>query len=181
MKGVEVVSAELSPEISPVIILEDNTTEWQFLQAVRLCVSSFIQQGVALQNTIIRARNPAGSGVIAVVTRVAYSPNITSQFLMGFANTLADLPTAAATAVRDHRWASAANPTTLVVSRSNDVGFSFSDSLWATDSLGFTPQLFDSPFVILPGETIEMGTTTPEVTLRMGLSWTERQLPRLER
>lgn len=180
MKGVQQVSSELSPEISPVIIVEDNSAEWQFLQAVRLCSSSMLQSAVAGETTIFRLRNPVSSGVIGRVDYIGISGDVEFPWFVGFGTATADLGTPGATALRDHRWATGANATTLIASRANNVALSFTDSILGMFLLGNTFVAYEKPIILLPGEILELGTPFLNVALRLVLSWTERQLTTLE-
>ncbi len=181
MKGTEIVSGELSPEISPVIVVEDDTAEWQFLQGVRLCASSLAQGAVVAQNTMFRYRNPVGSGVIARFDVWGVTPTTDCSFVAGYSSGAADFATAGATALRDHRWQQAAGSKTAIqVSRANDITFVLTDGFWGWDGLADVSQRYDQPLILLPGEAIDLGTITLNVEIRLFSTWTERQLPALE-
>lgn len=182
MKGTEKVSGELSPEISPVFILEDNTIEWAFLQQVRKCGAGVLQVGTAGQETLIRLVNPAASGVIAVFTHVDVQMNKNVSCNFGYSTSIADLATAAATAVYDHRWSPAAQGTTVIGTRTSAGGtISLTETVFVTRMIVDTSYLWDGPFVLLPGEGVEFGAPgTLDLDVRMNARWTERQLPALE-
>jgi len=182
MKGQEMVAGELSAEVSPVIVLEDNAAEWQFLQRVRLCTSVMLQGNVAAQNGLFRLRNPAASGVIAVVNKLGINGTLPFRVSLGYASAAVDLGTPGTTAVRDSRWILPANPTALIASRANNVTISLISSLWIASTLASTLVRYEhGPIIMLPGDVIEWGTSTLNITLETTVDWTERELPALER
>lgn len=180
MKGQEMVAGELSPEVSPVIVVEDNSAELQFLQGVRLCTSVMAQPAVASQTSLFRIRNPAASGVIATVTYLSMTANITITLNVGYGATQTELGTVGATAVRDGRWSRPTNPTALIASRANNVAINLQSSLWVARFLQDTMVQFKESFVLLPGESIELGSPSNNVALQTAIYWAERQLPALE-
>jgi len=184
MKGVEVVSGELSPEISPVFILEDNSIEWAYLQQVRLCGSAILQVGVAGNESLIRWVNPAGSGVIAVFTHLDFSANLPASFNWGYATVAVDLPTASVSAVFDHRWAAGAvgARTAIRTSRTAAGGtIALGDGIFVIQLTINTVYQWDGALVLLPGEGLELGAPgVLDMALRANARWRERQLPALE-
>jgi len=180
MKGQEKVAGELSPEISPVIVLEDNAAEMQFLQGIRLCSSGMLQGAIVDENSIFRILNAAGSGVLAVFTYFQLTANRTSTITVGYGMDQAALGTAGATAVRDGRWSRPANPTTLTASRANNVAIGLNSTLLVSRLItGFIVKT-KRQWVLLPGESLEWGTTTTDVQLETTLDWYEKPLPALE-
>lgn len=181
MKGVTVVSAELSPEISPVIVLEDNALEWQFLQAVRACGSAILEDGAVSFQTLIRWNNPVGSGIIAVFRHLDISADALTTINWGYGNNIGELLTARATAVFDHRWATATSPTAVTASSSDDATvISLASSIFVTRSVADTPYHWDGEVILLPGESLELGSGSTQLAVRVNTRWTERQLPALE-
>jgi len=181
MAGVVEVAQELSPEISPVIVVEDNAADLQFLQAVKLCCAAPLQPAVAAQNTIFRFRNPATSGVIASFSRVIMTSDVAALLLLGYGSTQADLATVGATGLRDRRW-ERGTPTSTVLqgSRANNVALAFETAIFTLFVSANTPLIYPEPFVLLPGETLELRTQNVNVGIGLGLTWTERGLPALE-
>ena len=180
MKGQEMVAAELSPEVSPVIVLQDNAAEMQFLQGIRLCTSGMLQGAVVAENSLFRILNAAGSGVLAVFTYFALTANRTSTLNVGYGITQAALGTAGATAVRDGRWGRPANPTTLTASRANNVAVGLDSTLMVSRvATGFIVKA-SRQWVLLPGESLEWGTGTTDVQLETTVDWYEKPLPALE-
>ena len=181
MVGQTMVAGELSPEVSPVIVLQGNDPDQQFLQGVRLCFSSMEQPAVAAQNTLFRILNPQGSGVLASFSHVSFSHHnsVATVFNMGYGTTVASLPTAGATAIRDQRWLAGTNPTSLIASRSNGVGIALLQGLWTVSSNVHDPMKYEVPFILLPGEILEFGGGV-NIIVRFNAAWTERPLPALE-
>lgn len=181
MAGVVEVAQELAPEISPVIVVEDNSADQQFLQGVRLCCTGAVQPAVVGVNTLFRFRNPVGSGVLAVFNQVMMSPTVTSTLLCGYGVAQVDLPTAAATGLRDRRWERGTpSSTTIIGSRANNVAIAFSTAIFAVRVSANFPIIYNEPLILLPGETLEMGTTGLNLEIHLGNTWTERALPLLE-
>jgi len=182
MKGIEIVSGELSPEISPVFVLEDNSIEWKFLQAVRVCGSATLQSGTAGNESLIRWLNPAGSGIMAVFSHFDINTNALVSFNLGYGTAIVALPTLGATAVFDHRWATATSPTSVRVSQTSaGTTISLSSSVFVSRTAADAVYHWDGELVLLPGESLEFGSPgSLSLSLRVNARWTERQLPALE-
>lgn len=181
MKGQEIVSGELSPEISPVIVIEDNSAQWQFLQGVRLCQSSAIETATVAQNTVFRYVNPATSGILAQFSLVQMATGIVSDVTAGYGLIQTPFGTQAATGLRDHRWVAGGTVATAILgSRGNGVALGFSQGIFNTRVLADSPFKYEQQFIILPGESLELGTFTVNVDVAVTLAWTERTLPSLE-
>lgn len=182
MKGVEMVAAELSPEISPVFILEDNSIEWKFLQQVRVCTSGILQVGGAGFESLLRWSNPSISGVIAIFTHLDVMLGSLSSVNFGYATVPGTLGIPAASTVLDHRWATAASPTTIVPSRDNaGATISLSSTVFIARVLIDVAFHWDGQLVLLPGEALEFGAPgSLNLDIRANARWTERQLPALE-
>jgi len=182
MKGVEVVAGELSPEISPVFILEDNSIEWKFLQQVRVCGSAIIQNGAAGNETLVRWQNPVASGIMAVFSHLDYTASLDENFNFGFTVTTAGLATPGVTAVFDHRWDTGLNPTAVKVTRTSaGATIALGGSVFVTRVAINNRYPWDGAVVVLPGEGLEFGSPgTFAVNIRVNARWTERHLPALE-
>ena len=182
MKGVVDVAGELSPEVSPVIVLEDNSLEWQFLQQVKACCSATLEPANAGFESVVQWLNPAGSGIIAVFSHVGVSVGPVININFGYALVAAALPTAGATAVRDHRWSTAADPTSVRVSRDNTgTVIALASSIFITRSPANRPFSWEQPVVLLPGEALQLGSGgSLALDIRATAVWTERALPALE-
>src|SRR5712691_3304956 len=74
-------SAQLASEISTQIGLFHGA-ETMYLQGWELFFASFSQANLAAANSGVRLRNPALSGVIAVITKLAEAPTINSSVFL---------------------------------------------------------------------------------------------------
>ncbi len=185
MKGVSEVAGELSPEISPVMVLEDVSLEWLFLQQVRACGSATVLVGNVANESIIRWRNPAGSGVIARFTHLDYFATQNVIHTWGYSTpAVGDLPTASVTAVFDHRWADSGgvDRTTIRTSRTSaGTTIALASSIFVASPQLQTAYQWDGEIILLPGEAVELGSSgSVDVNLNASARWTERQLPALE-
>jgi len=181
MAGQVDVAGDLAPEISPVIVIQDNSAEWQFLQRVRLCQSAVLQSSKAANNPIFRYLNPAGSGVIAAFTYVGLTGDVDNTMIGGYGITQTSFGTAAATGLRDHRWVAGGTVATAIVgSRGTGVGVGLTQGLFIFHSIGSELRVYSEPFILLPGESFEFGSLTDDVEMTASLTWTERMLPALE-
>lgn len=185
MKGQETVAAELSPEVSPVIVLEDNSAEWQFLQGTRLASSVVAVDAFTAEIPITRVVNPAGSGVLAVFSRIEVIASDAGDVIaLGPVLSLDQLTTLGATALRDHRWLSAGatgRNTIVVSSQTATPPLVLSESYWSARVIPNTTNAMVEPFILLPGEAVQWGVLTINTLMRSNIYWSERRLPALER
>lgn len=184
MKGQEVVSAELSPEISPVWQIESDTAEWQFLKQVRLVSAAGNLAAVAAQFPRYALINPINSGMIATVFEVGFSAEFDAIWdirlidveLASFANGLEAGP-------RDTRWNFGLGPSVSPIrfSAENNVasiagGFRLMRARLLTNTLLKSKQ----PVVMTPGSSLFWGTISTNITTDSYVAWKERRLPSLE-
>lgn len=179
MKGVEQVSGELSPEISPVFILESERPEWEFLKNEKLMSSVFGLSAVAAQNSVYRLRNPAASGVVAVISAFMLSVGVASEVLAERDDDNGNLGTVLPTVSRDTRLP-VLNASALIASQGNNVALS-GEAWWTAQILADTsiPQLLT--FVLSEGQEIDLLTINVNVRIRGWVHWRERRLDVLER
>lgn len=180
MKGVVQVAGELSPEISPVMVLEDNAIEWQFLQQVRVCGSATLVPGIGGNPSVVQWNNPANSGVIAVFSHLDFQMDILASANFGY-SAAAALASAASTAVFDKRWGTQTDPTTIRVTSTNaGVGIALTSSIFVARLNSNRNYPWEGQVVLLPDDSLEFGTPGLNVGIRVNARWTERQLPALE-
>lgn len=178
MKGVEVVASELSPEISPVVVLEDNAPDLQFLKAVRLCGSADTAAAAAGFFGRVRLRNPATSGVIATVTRSTLSSTSTQQYTGFLIVTATDLASIATGVILDGRWQGAVGGTALRTSFQSIAGAASGSRV--LDQQGGQVGLQGDSIVLIPGDALDFQLNTLNLELHFWLRWSERRLPELE-
>ena len=188
MAGTDIVSAELSPEISPTIELEGQSPEWDFLKGKRNCfgASNLAAGGVTFISKY-RLRNPANSGVIAVVKRIemastAGAPGAQSFRIAVNAQTV-NFDTAVIPLVPDTRWgalslqATTLLLTTAIIQTTSVAGNRLANSI----TLHGTRWLMDEPFVLVPGTNVDFGSASDNLPMAGWVAWTERGFPVLER
>jgi len=183
MKGASDVATELSPEVSPVIVLEQAGAEWEFLQGVRLCGVSTLLLGVAANRSILRLRNPLRSGVIATVTQTEYVSTALPDVNLQRGREQVDLATIGATAVRDTRWGpqSALFRTALQASSTNGGAVpAGEDVLWRIRTLANTRNIYSSHYVLIPGDSVDLSTVTVNTPIIGTFTWKERPVAPLE-
>jgi len=184
MAGVEMVAADLSPEISPVIVLEQPDVELLFLKSVRQIFSGDQIAAAAGFPSVWRLRNPAASGVIAVVHVIEMTANIISNLAIRISTATTDFAVPVDTAIPDPRWNAlgvAGRRSTAIITSRNDGGVPSGDTMGEARRIANTVWRFDSRFPLLPGVALDFGSETDQVNLRMYAEWTERAFPNLER
>lgn len=186
MKGQSLVASELSPEVSPVWVLEQATIEWQFLKTVRACAAA-TNISAGAQDGTIRLANPSTSGVVGVVEMVTVQCSKLSkvQIKMGSAGDT-DLTTANVGFMRDSRWldpAVTSDKTALSFSQDNTGDAANGRTIWNVflqdDSV---PETIKWPLVLSPGFSMDVKAVAEVVQGRffVNLLWYERAITRLE-
>jgi len=179
MKGVTEVSGELSPEISPVFILESERPEWEFLKGEKPMSSVFALAGVAAQNYAYRLVNPVGSGVMAVLGTWTITAESEFDLLIERNTTQGSLATVLNTVSRDTRYP-IVNASACVASQATNVAAS-GQAWWSAHVIPNVPVEVRAPFVLLPGHQVQFSTIgTVNVSVRGNLEWLERRADVLE-
>jgi len=184
MKGQTEVAGELSPEISPTLVLEGPTAEWDFLKGVRGCACAEELAGGVGFTTRFRLRNPQDSGVIAEVHFLTMSSNLSPDFNVNRGQIFGELPQALVTVVPDLRWGAIGTTTTaLIFSGDNASAAGPAGDLIATARVvSKTVFTYSVPTVLVPGTSLDWGLKAGITDGRVFTfaAWKERQLPRLE-
>lgn len=182
MKGQEVVSGELSPEISATIEIEGPGAEWNFLKGVRDASTGATIGAIAGNRPNFRLRNPTGSGVIATVQVVALvSPSGDVDIALARGLETTDLAVGTfATTVLDERWAPIGQ-TTLVASVTNLDALGPQGRIFVrARTLDHTEWRYPYQVVLVPGTNLDFGLLTLATGATGWVRWHERRLPRLE-
>jgi len=183
MKGQEVVASELSPEVSPVVILENAGAEWDFLKGVRGCRCSQDEPGVALNTTVFRLRNAQDSGVIAIIDELVMSIGPGATVSINRGQIFGDLATGLVTVVPDLRWGAVGATTTALTFSVTTAGLlgPAGDEI-AVENRTNRNMRYRQPIVLIPGTSLDWGTVPGEtaIPIRTYVSWRERQIPQLE-
>lgn len=180
MKGVTDVASELSPEISPVIALESDRPEWEFLKNAKVMGGAYAQGAVAAQNCVVRLRNPAGTGVIAIVRPFwICSDTANFTFAIGRNTDQGVLATVHPIVARDTRTPILA-ASSLSLSTANNIVGAGGSSYLAGSILAQTMFPDPDPFMLTPGNQIQMTTIDTNLGIRGAVYWLERRLDALE-
>jgi len=181
MKGVSDVATELSPEIASAFILEIERPEWEFLKGEKLVSAVFATAAVAAQNSGVRLRNPADSGVVAVFPPggiVLGLTGNTSGIILERNVVQAGLTTALPTVSRDTRYP-VLNASALLSSQQNVVPPS-GEAYWSTNLPLDEPAQVNMAFVLTPGFQLQLSTLANNCAMRGTFSWLERRLDVME-
>ena len=179
LKGAQDVSAELAPELSPVFVLEDCRTDWQYLKGEHL-ISCHVSRAASAGNPCsVRFVNPQGNTSIATFNTFWYSvTNQGADMQVLKHQTLAALATAESTHSRDSRYPST-EASSLVVSSANTGAVG--TVLWAqTVDTTYLQRPLHFPYVLAPGNALQFTTTSNNVILRLSTVWHERPVSALE-
>ena len=182
MKGQESVAAELSPEVSPIVILEDASDEWNYLKGVRDCGFGDIVAAIAGFTSKWRMRNPAASGIIAVVEFIEIVTNATSAKRITINNQTVDFPTPVQGAVLDARWGivGVAEPAVIVTASNAQATGPAGTSIGESRALSNAPWTYAQEIVLVPGAVLDFGTADQDEDARATVRWRERAFPALE-
>lgn len=181
MKGVTEVAAELSPEISPVFVVESERIEWEFLKGQRPIAAVMVVGPLAANPSTSRLRNPAGSGVLASFDGIVLSTDPLATTFSVFLNTqLVDLAAVAplVPVARDTRIPALAKASALIQSGANVPGVG--SNILNGRMPGDEPFYFPLKFVLTPGHSVDINTETVNQPHRVTAWWTERHIDALE-
>lgn len=185
MKGQEMVASELSPELSPVWVLEDAAIEWLFLKQVRACSAAASTTSIAAQFGRYALVNPAASRMVATVSMIRMTANAGVGVELRLIDAeLANFATIGQAGPRDTRWEFGAGQTVspIIFSSENNVatiagGFLVHTQITiANQNFALLPE----KVVLAPGATLFWGISSANITTRSSVHWTERALPELE-
>jgi len=181
MKGVVSVAEELSPEVSPTIELEAATQEWSFLKQVReVGAAGGHSPGAGLPATF-RLINPAGSGVLAVVTRIETANDTAGDSIIRMVTPAqVALAIAEQTGVRDTRWETTGTQVSPLTLTSGSTA-PFGGFLLSSVRIGPNQfHVYDVPLMLAPDSSVDFGTSTINVVIRCSVAWHERGIQPLE-
>ena len=183
MAGTTIVSAELSPEISPTFELEGRSVEWNFLKGVR---DVYVGQRIAasaLNTGFWRFRNPIGSGVAACFELIELSPETTGGLSLAVNQLTVDLATAQPTAVPDSRWGPlTTGRSALVASFQNTTpGGVAGQSVARAQARADVAWRYNEEIFLPPGVVLDAGAAAINIAISGTFKWHERPFPVLER
>lgn len=188
MVGQSDVAEELAPELTAVLTLESQLPEWEFLKGNRLNAHTVTAPAAGAGNFgTVRYRNPPGSGMVAIVTRVVAAGGFNAALnpvtiVVTFGAQLADRTTISGTANRDGRQTPIGGA--LIASfDSTNVGAG-GNAIASAPLKEITPWVFidsDSPVVITPGFAMTVAIGQQNQDLIVSAQWVEKRLDELER
>lgn len=184
MAGVSDVAGELAPEISPVFVLEAERPEWEWLKGAKLMAHATQVPALAGNLAAVRYRNPANSGVVAVFTHlVAGNLELTGPTATLISVTqgaqAADLATVSGTVPRDTRQTTMASAIVASFGYAAIGGLRFDLAVIESNT---SWQFFRrSPFVLTPGNALNLALSTNNFELDVSAAWLEKRFDELER
>lgn len=176
--GQDIVIPELAGQLVPVLVMEADPPEWLVLSGTRLVGGSMSIGGVAGEQSLNQLFNPAGSGIIAVITNVAYrigaadaSPAIWKRHDTALTTAVADF------AFRDTRLGITAPVCQMRTGSSvpavgTPFGRAFTNG--AAHGTASTYFFYDEPIVLTPGRGVLLETSGANQTLTSSFFWKER-------
>ena len=173
MGGMEDPAGELSPEISAVLVMENDRPEWKYLANEKLCAGVGVEIASGAFLTASRLRNPVGSGVLAVVEFIRISMTLAGRYSMRFGLITTDRATAQSAITVDARFAIANVAPALVLS-SSAAAFASSVTFDSSDVLASAPVVYEQKIILFPGSALEIGSTAINTGTTVAFSWRER-------
>jgi hypothetical protein len=172
------VAAELSPEVSPVLVLENDRPEWLFLSNQRALSCQLGTLAASAATTTGRLRNPTGSNVLAVVTNISGSAQAAARLSVFIGTATTDLATSQNPIALDSRY-SLLGGAALKASREGVAPTGL--GIEGYDVLATTRVVFQSPpIVLLPGSHMDFCVNTADVAGLFNVRWREREIGRYE-
>lgn len=164
---------EVLSELFPVISLEELPAELLILGGTDICVGAATITGAAGETGRAQVFNPVGSGRILTVEQALIS--ISAGSVIRMATTVTPLATGLGTEVfRDRRRPVDTRPGGQIRSEST---VALTDANWSFNALTNTIISVTDPnglAVLPPGSAFEVGPGTVALTLRLTLTWRER-------
>lgn len=181
MSGESFVSDELAPEVSPILVLESERAEWEFLKNAKLLAFQNNFSPAAASAASWRIRNPVTSGIVAVFEDIVLSANVDTFVQIGISPT--DQPNFA------NLGAVAARDTRIRLETGSALVTSFESAGGITGNIitgnfisAFNPWRYKGRTIVLtPGGIVGISTAALTGTAAITAWWLEKPLPDLER
>jgi hypothetical protein len=172
MAGVEDPAGALSPEISPVLVLENDRPEWLFLSNQFPMAAGGVETASVANPTFFRIRNPVGSGIIAVIEAVNLSASIIiTDGVAQLGTQTVDMGGAMAPLVRDNRYGQIVGSCT--VSESNGGGSGTGIERFRVP-INTVYNYQNLPIILKPGTNYDWGVNDVNVEVHANIRWRER-------
>jgi len=176
------ICPEFSPEISPVIVLENDRAEWCYLKNEKCCAANVNVPANAGQIGMVRFRNPTTSGALMVITNINVSPVSVAALMLviiTLGKAAGDLATGSGTKeARDSRLFGN-KPSALLTYDNTGAAASGTTVEFGSSSQGFY-QASSPPFVVAPGGSVDIQLNVSNLQAFFNLQWSERELRRYE-
>ena len=178
--GEDVRVDTITPELTMIVVLENDRPENAFLRDEFLYAQGVNQAAVAGLVDGVQLRNPLGSNLIATVTAIGWTTSAVSEIVVTMSPSQAtDLLVALNGKARDTR-----NDTNIpsilatsrcVVSKDTTVG-SFPNLLEQQTAPATSPQsaLCAVPLILAPGGAVRIVTTAVNIGIDVSFAWRER-------
>lgn len=180
MKGVPVMPS-LASELYPTLQFFSGA-ENRVIQAWRLFANRWSVAASAANNSAIQFRNPTGSNLVVVITKILVFETATDVILFGTQHTnLGDLGANLGTEIAfDGRDTTLSG---MVLSQGNGIGTSF---LWGAGQFVTGGQLDMisediQEIPVLPGDTLRVYSTALNVGMTVTIFWRQRHMEESER
>ena len=184
-------SPQLSSDVQPVVLLPTFGVELRYLESWERFALNTFEGAVVGQNTAIRMRNLATSGVIVVVEKLTFTARSTSDVPTVFLDLISGAPALGTTVFMagfrlDNR--SRPNGSISLTSSNNVAGPSVpTGAIIAEGAVPGTIGSFDfiqtdnQELTLLPGDSLTVRSQGPNLVLHVNWVWRERTLEESER
>lgn len=187
MKGVSDVVDELAPEISATLTLEQERLEWEFLKGARILAhAGFVPASVG-NNSGVRFRNPATSGIVAIITKLHAGPGLNpapanTAIAVTFGAQTADQSLGTSgTSPRDGRMIPPTGGAIIASTGYNAPGGSAIDGAMALIAGTSWIEFWNRDAVVLPpGFALNVSLGNVNLDLHTSCHWLEKRLDELE-
>lgn len=174
MGGQEDPAGALSPEISPVLVMEADRPEWKFLGNERLVAAQISAVSTAGLAATGRLRNPSTSGVLGIVEGIIFSTTATQrvQVRLGVLGDTGLLTPMVAQAARDSRLTT----TVGALRTSSDQVAGVGTVIYEGQLLANTSYIIGvTPIVLAPLSHVDVsGADLVAATISVNFAWRER-------
>lgn len=179
--GQESVSGELSPEISPVMVLDSVRPDWAYLRGERMCGGSVGSAPAAALNSTVRLVNPAGSGMLLTICDLQWWNNAIDNDIVIRVDptTVTGEISSNQGQVLDTRWnqrpqalIAVNNTLTIAAAGGSRIGQPLPGTINSTNLSGGS---WTHPIVLSPDHSVIVMNTTVNVRIDVGFVWMERR------
>ena len=170
-------AATLAGDVLSCLVLEQDAQEWPYLQGIRVLASSGLQVANVGAVSRFRFRNPANSGVLALIDQIWYCVGtlISGVELRNYGTSSSNLTNIATSRARDMRANDPTPNNAGACTLSFEAAAASGVVIYQSGALANVPYLLEPRMVLPPGSAIELAGNTANVQLMMSIWWRERQ------